>query len=142
MGAAGIYGMGFVILLGIFRNRGIQLQHANFGWFIPPVSKLIIPVAGFELAAVFPQHLELTFGLSMISLGVGFFLFLFVGAAVYHRYVYHDLPMSRLAATFFIGMAPTAIIAVILFKMLHLFEAAKSSASRPTRLRLWRSWAS
>jgi len=123
IGAAGIYVMGFIILLGIFRHRGIQLQHANFGWYIPPVSKLLIPVAGFELAKLLPQHLELTFGLSIISLGVGFFLFLFVGAAVYHRYVYHELPMSRLAATFFIGMAPTAIIAVILFKMLHLFEA-------------------
>jgi C4-dicarboxylate transporter/malic acid transport protein len=122
LGTIGIYGMGFPILLSIFRNQGIELQHANFGWYIPPVSKLIIPVAGFDLARALPQYLELTFGLSIISLGVGFFLFLFVGAAVYHRYVYHELPMSRLAATFFIGMAPTAILAVILFKMWHLFE--------------------
>jgi tellurite resistance protein TehA-like permease len=66
--------------------------------------------------------MELTFGLSMVSFGVGFFLFLFVGAAVYHRYIYHELPMSRLAPTFFIGMVPTAIIAAILFRMMHLLE--------------------
>ena len=60
--------------------------------------------------------------MSIISFGVGFFLFLFVGAAVYHRYIFEQLPMSRFAATFFIGIAPTAIISVILFKMLHLFE--------------------
>jgi tellurite resistance protein TehA-like permease len=81
LGAIGIYGMGFPILLQIFRHKGINLAHANFGWYIPPVSKLIIPVAGFELATVLPQQLELTFGLSMISFGVGFFLFLFVGIA-------------------------------------------------------------
>ncbi len=122
-GAVGIYGMGFYILLQVFRNKGINLVHANFGWYIPPVSKLLIPVAGFELAQIYPETIELTFGLSIASFGVGFFLFLFVGAAVFHRYIYHDLPMSRFAATFFIGIAPTAIIAVILFKMIHLFEA-------------------
>jgi len=122
VGAIGIYAMGFPILLQTFRHKGIDLVHANFGWYIPPVSKLLIPVAGFELAQIFPETMELTFGLSILSFGVGFFLFLFVGAAVYHRYIYHELPMSRFAATFFIGIAPTAIISVILFKMMHLFE--------------------
>jgi C4-dicarboxylate transporter/malic acid transport protein len=121
-GAFGIYLMGFVILAHIFRHQEIKLQHANFGWYIPPVSKLIIPIAGFELAQKLPQHAEVGITMSMISLGVGFFLFLFVGAAVYHRYIYHELPMSRFAATFFIGIAPTAIISVILFKMMHLFS--------------------
>jgi len=125
LGSIGIYVMGFIILIHVFRHHGIDLNHANFGWYIPPVSKLIIPVAGFELAYIYPERLDLTFGLSMISLGVGFFLFLFVGAAVYHRYIYHELPMSRFAATFFIGLAPTAIIAVILFKMMHLFEGSE-----------------
>lgn len=122
IGSIGIYLMGFIILIYIFRHKEVTLSHANFGWYIPPVSKLIIPVAGFELAGIFPQSMELTFGLSIISLGVGFFLFLFVGATVYHRYIYHELPMSRFAATFFIGIAPTAIIAVIFFKMINLFE--------------------
>lgn len=122
VGSVGIYLMGFAILLQTFRHHGIDLVHANFGWYIPPVSKLIIPVAGIELAQLFPQRQELTFGLSMMSFGVGFFLFLFVGAAVYHRYIYHELPMSKFASTFFIGLAPTAIISVILFKMMHLFE--------------------
>lgn len=123
IGALGIYGFGFVILERFYRHDGIKLSHANFGWYIPPVSQLLIPVAGLELAQLYPARIELTFGLSMISLGVGFFLFLFVGAAVYHRYIFEQLPMSRFAATFFIGIAPTAIIAVTLFKMMHLFEA-------------------
>ncbi|OIP92486.1 MAG: hypothetical protein AUK26_04625 [Syntrophaceae bacterium CG2_30_58_14] len=76
-------------MLRVFSHKGITPAHANFGWFIPPVSQLIIPAAGLELAELYPQAVELTFGLSMISFGVGFFLFLFVGAVVYHRYVYH-----------------------------------------------------
>ena len=121
LGSLGIFLFGYVIMIRVFRHKEITPAHANFGWFIPPVSKMIIPVAGLELAELFPASLELTFGLSMVSFGVGFFLFLFVGAAVYHRYIYHELPMSRLAPTFFIGMVPTAIIAAILFKMMHLF---------------------
>ena len=122
LGSIGIYVFGYLIMIRVFSNEGISPAHAHFGWFIPPVSKMIIPVAGLELAELFPQYLELTFGLSMVSFGIGFFLFLFVGSAVYHRYIYHELPMSRLAPTMFIGMVPTALIASILFKMMHLFE--------------------
>ncbi len=123
VGSAGIYAMGFVILPRIYRHEGIEMEHANFGWYIPPVSKLVIPVAGLELAELFPGSASLTVGVSLVSLGVGFFLFLFVGATVYHRYVFHSLPMSRLAATSFIGIAPTAIIAVVLFKLMRLVES-------------------
>lgn len=122
VGSLGIYVMGFVILLHIFRHPEIKMEHANFGWYIPPVSKLLIPVAGFELAHLFPEQLDLIFGLSIASLGIGFFLFLFVGATVYSRYVYHHLPMSKLAATFFVGISPTSIIAVGLFKLMHLVQ--------------------
>lgn len=122
LGSIGIYVMGFVISAHIYRHKEIQVSHANFGWYIPPVSKLLIPVAGFELAGLFPDRMELTFGLSIVSFGVGFFLFLFVGASVYHRYIYHELPMAKFASTYFIGIAPTAIIAVALFKLMHLLE--------------------
>ncbi|MCK4621831.1 MAG: hypothetical protein KAT62_06405 [Desulfuromonadales bacterium] len=121
-GTFGIYLMGFIILTHIFKHQEIDLPHANFGWYIPPVSKLIIPIAGFELAEKLADKAEFAITISMLSLGVGFFLFLFVGAAVYHRYIYHELPMSRFAATFFIGIAPTAIISVVLFKMILLFQ--------------------
>jgi C4-dicarboxylate transporter/malic acid transport protein len=124
VGTIGIYLMGFVVLPRVYRHPGIEVQHANFGWYIPPVSKLLIPVAGLELAAIYPDRFELTFGISMVSLGVGFFLFVFVGATVYHRYVFQALPASRLAATSFIGIAPTAIIAVVLFKLIALMDAS------------------
>lgn len=121
-GSCGIYGLGFVVIMHVFRNEAIEVGHANFGWLIPPVSKLLIPVAGFELAALLPQHQELLVGVSIASLGVGFFLFIFVGSAVYHRYLFQGLPAEKFAATFYIGMAPPAIISVALFKLIHLIS--------------------
>jgi C4-dicarboxylate transporter/malic acid transport protein len=122
-GSIGIYLAAFIVLPRIYRSDAIELSHANFGWFIPPVAKLLIPVAGFELAAIFTARFELTFGLSIVSLGIGFFLFLFVGSLVYHRYVLESLPANKFAATSFIAIAPMAIITVALFKMMHLFDA-------------------
>lgn len=121
-GTVGIYVLGWTVLLRVYRHEAIEVKHANFGWFIPAVSKLIIPVAGFELAGLYPGARDLIAGLSLASLGVGFFLFVFVGAAVYHRYKFAPLPPGRLAATFFIGMTPTAILAVALVKLLHLVQ--------------------
>jgi len=123
VGSVGIYVLGFNVLQRVYHSQAVDLTHAGFGWYIPPVSKLLIPVAGFELAVIYPDRFEFAFGLSMISFGVGFFLFMFVAALVYQRYMLESLPASRLAATSFISVAPTAIIAVALFKLMHLFEA-------------------
>jgi len=123
IGTFGIYVAGFVVLPLIYQSDTIELSHANFGWFIPPVASLLIPVGGLELAVVFPDRFELTFLLSMVSLGIGLVLFVYVGALVYHRYVLQALPPSKFAATSFIAIAPTAIIAVALFKLMRLFEA-------------------
>ncbi len=123
VGSAGIYIAGFVVLPRVYRSTSIELSHANFGWFIPPVANLLIPVGGLELALLFPDRFELTFLISMISLGVGLVLFVYIGALVYQRYVLESLPVSKFAATSFIAIAPTAIIAVGLFKLMRLFEA-------------------
>lgn len=131
VGSVGIYIIGFTVLPRIFHHKEVDLAHASFGWYIPPVSKLLIPVAGFELAAIFPDRFELAFGLSMVSLGIGFLLFLFVGSLVYQRYVLETLPPSKLAATSFIAVAPTAILAVVLFKLMHLFEANAAFGIEP-----------
>lgn len=117
-GVIGIYLFNFIITSNVFSNKEIEYSHANFGWFIPPVSALVIPVIGFELSKLFP-HDDIIFIISTASLGVGFFLFIFVGANVYHRYIYHELPMDKLAPTLFIGLTPTSVITIIIFKMLE-----------------------
>lgn len=64
------------------------------------------------------------FVISMVALGVGFFNFLFVGAALWHRYIYHTIPSGRLASTVMVGIAPTSIIVVFLIKFIQAVEAS------------------
>ncbi|MEN8041794.1 MAG: hypothetical protein ABFR95_09855 [Actinomycetota bacterium] len=132
IGTAGIYVFGFIVLPRVYHHETITLKHANFGWYIPPVSKLLVPVAGLELAHLFPERHDFAFGVSLVSFGIGVFLFLFVGSLVYQRYVLEALPSGRLAATSFIAIAPTAIIAVVLFKLKLVVEAHASMGLDPT----------
>ncbi len=83
---------------------------------------IAIVVVGLDLAVIYPKQFELTFGLSMASFGIGFFLFLFVGSLVYHRYVLESLPAGPFAATSFLATAPTAIMAIVLFKLMILVQ--------------------
>jgi len=67
------------------------------------------------------------FVISMIALGVGFFNFLFVGAAIWHRYTYQGIPEAKLAPTIMVGIAPTAIIVIFLIKFIQAIEASHGS---------------
>ena len=123
-GTAGIFLLGFIILPIIFTGENTSLKHANFGWFIPPVSHLFITIVGLDLIKYYTdkQITDILFLVSMIAFGVGIVLFVFVGSAVYHRYIYHELPSSSIASTFFIGMVPTAKVAIISVKSIEAFQ--------------------
>jgi len=132
-GTAGIYVLGLAASAIMFGNKDVKVSHATFGWFIPPVSQLIVPVAGLDLVA----HLDAgplsgaIFIVSMMSLGIGVMLFVFVGANIYHRYLYHELPGSKMAPTVMIGLAPTAILVIILVKLAGLAVAPGTPWSSP-----------
>ena len=118
-GAAGIWLLGLAVLSALFASTEVKLAHATFGWFIPPVSQLIIAVGGLELV----KHLErgagadFVFVLSLAGLGIGTVLFSLVGATVYGRYLFAELPGPKLATTAAIGFAPTAVIVIALAKL-------------------------
>ncbi|QSG07937.1 TDT family transporter [Halapricum desulfuricans] len=126
LGSAGIFGFGLVVVTIMFTNDEIGTEHGVFAWYIPPVSHLVIPLLGFELVA---GHLagtatgQLVFVVSMIALGIGTFMFLFFGSIVLHRYAYESLPREKLAPTFVIGLAPTAVLTIALVKLAHALEA-------------------
>jgi len=129
LGAAGIWLLGLALGIRFFENEEIKLGMATFGWFIPPVSQLIITVGGLELV----KHLErgavadLVVLLALAGLGIGTLLFLFMGAAIFHRYVFAGLPPPRMSPTIAIGMAPTAVLVVALAKL----AAAQSFTGLP-----------
>jgi C4-dicarboxylate transporter/malic acid transport protein len=127
IGAAGIWILGLAVLSRLFASTEVKLPHATFGWFIPPVSQIIIAVGGLELV----KHMERGAGadfvyiLALAGLGIGSILFLFVGANVYHRYLFAELPGPKMAPTAAIGFAPTAVIVIALAKL----EAAQAIPS-------------
>jgi C4-dicarboxylate transporter/malic acid transport protein len=119
-GTAGIYIFGFILVPIMHKSKEVELGHGVYAWYIPPVSHLIIPILGLILIARYYSGTfmgDVLFVISMASWGIGFFLFLFVGAVVYHRYAYGSLPGPRLAPTFLIGIAPTAIMTIALVKL-------------------------
>ncbi len=127
LGVIGIFTFGYLLVRIQFLHKEIRLEHANFSWFIPPVSHLIIPVLGVCSMDVYWANTSLApvlFIISMVALGVGFFNFLFVGAAVWHRYIYHTIPQGRLAPTIMVGIAPTSIIVIFLIKFIQAIEAS------------------
>ena len=119
IGSLGVFIFGWLVLSIFFVHKKIDLEHANYGWFIPPVSHLIIPVLGFSLISQYASSVlaDIVFIVSIAAFGVGSLLFLFVGSIIYHRYIYHELPISRMAPTFMIGLAPTSIIVILLVKL-------------------------
>ena len=48
-GTVGIYIFSWIIIPLLFQNETVSYDHGTFGWYIPPVSHLIIPVLGFDL---------------------------------------------------------------------------------------------
>jgi len=125
-----IFIFGLILLRTQFVKSDVRLEHANFAWFIPPVSHLIIPVLGACSMDVYWAETSLApwlYVISMIGLGVGVVNFLFVGAAIWHRYVYASMPEGRLAATTMVAIAPTAIIVIFLMKFAESVEAGHGS---------------
>ncbi|MBN2658169.1 MAG: hypothetical protein JXR86_14005 [Spirochaetales bacterium] len=118
-GTAGIYLFSWLIMPVLFQSDKVKAGHGTFGWYIPPVSHLIVPVLGLELIHMGGEQVPVMFifFISLISLGIGLFLFIFVGANVFHRYLYHSTPVGKMAPTLFIGQAPTAVLVIILVKL-------------------------
>jgi C4-dicarboxylate transporter/malic acid transport protein len=119
LGTFGIYLFSWLIMPALFQSTQVSGQHGTFGWFIPPVSHLIVPVVGLELLHVpAAQSFEsVIFFISMASLGIGFMLFLLMGPNVLYRYIYQSSPVGKMAPTLLIALAPTSILIIVLIKI-------------------------
>jgi len=113
-GSAGIFISGIVLTKILFTNTNIGTEHGVFAWFIPPVSHIIIPALGFMLlsSGLSGPIAEAVYIISLTGLGVGTFMFLFLTPIILYRYAYEDLPDSKLAPTFIIGLAPTSVLII------------------------------
>lgn len=132
LGASGIAIFALVILNTFFFHPNLKWETANLGWLIPPVSALLVPVLGSTLAVEYAGTDVGAINLfgSLIFLGFGSLLFVFVMTAVFARYIFHDLPPAHLAPTIWIGLAPSSILTIVvirLVKPIALFLNANES---------------
>jgi C4-dicarboxylate transporter/malic acid transport protein len=139
LGAAGILVFAVIILNNFFHHPEMKWETATLGWLIPPVSALLVPVLGSSLAnslaGTFWGELDLI--VSLVFLGFGGLLFLFVMAVAFNRYIFHPLPAAHLAPTLWIGLAPSSILAVGLIRIvvpLGKFLGAEDAAVKTLSL--------
>jgi len=118
-GSAGIAYFAITILNISFMKPDLNWDIANMGWLIPPVSALIVPILGGSLSVAYAGTTlgEINLIASLIFLGVGSLLFIFVMGAIFTRYLFHDLLPAHLAPTIWIGIAPTSILTIIAIKL-------------------------
>lgn len=114
VGAAGIALFALVIVNSFFFKADLKWEAANLGWLIPPVSALLVPVLGSTLAIEYAGTDIGAVNLlgSLIFLGFGTMLFMFMMSAVFARYLFHDMLPAHLAPTIWIGLAPSSILAI------------------------------
>jgi C4-dicarboxylate transporter/malic acid transport protein len=149
VGSGGILIFAFVILSAFFHHDELKWESASLGWLIPPVSALLVPVLGGSLAMQFAGTTWSAIDLigSIVFLGIGGILFIFVMTVVFARYIFHPLPPAHLSPTLWVGIAPTAILTILAIKLVKplvaFFQAAPevnavlTFLSLPTAVALW-----
>ncbi|MFP4218198.1 MAG: C4-dicarboxylate transporter [Salinarchaeum sp.] len=131
LGSLGVFGFGVLLSEILFTNTNIGTKHGVFAWYIPPVSHIIIPILGMQLlengldGGALGSTLYIT---SMAAMGVGTFMFLFLAPIILHRYAYEDLPDSKLAPTFLIGVAPTSVLIIDIAHIIRVLESGAQIA--------------
>lgn len=90
----------------IFTSSTVEIQHSTFGWLIPPVALLIIPLGAPLFVGAFGQAARTLVFVSVAIWGAGFFAYLFVNAAVTHRYFFHQMPVNQMTPSVWVGLGP------------------------------------
>ena len=102
------------------------------GWFIPPVTNLVVPLVLLPLMSrVSAATARFLFALGYGFWGMGMLLFVLVAVQVYDRLVVHPLPHPSLAPATWIFLGPVGVGSIALVQMAsagrHLFGAAAQS---------------
>ena len=108
-------------------NEQTPPQALNFAWLITPVANIGVPLIGNPLVGMLKQtgatSAKTVLLLNLSFYGIGFFLFLFIGAMVLNRLVQHSLPPAAMAPTFWITLGPIGVGTV---SLLGIADTAKS----------------
>jgi len=110
----------------VFSSAQIEIQHSTFGWLIPPVALLVVPLGAPQFLHAFGAGAVPTIMVFSFAMwGAGFFAYLFVNAAVTHRYFFHEMPVNQMTPSVWVGLGPIGAGAAGLISLSH---AAQSMA--------------
>lgn len=102
-----IVGLSVYFIDRVFDSAKIEIRHSTFGWLIPPVALLVIPLGAPGIVGVFGPATAGTIVVFSYALwGAGFFAYLFVNAAVTHRYFFHEMPVNQMTPSVWVGLGP------------------------------------
>lgn len=122
-----ILGFGVYVVYSSFLREGLQPEHLNFSWFITPVASIVLPLLGTPLAKAWlgssPELAALVELVDLVFYGIGFFLFLLIGAVAFGNFFQHRLPPAGMAPSFWILLGP---IGVGSLSLLGLADLAKT----------------
>ncbi len=102
----------------LFVTPNVGVEAANGGWFIAPVTNIIVPMVLVPLVpGVSPETGRFLLLMSYAYWGMGFFLFLMVASLLYDRLVYHPLPAAPLAPSLWIVLGGIGVGGIALVRM-------------------------
>lgn len=116
-----------VVMYNAYAREDLSVDHVNFAWFITPVADIVIPVLGGPLAAhyqSFDPSAAMTINMvDMVFYGIGFMLFIYIGAVVFNRLISHKLPHAQMSPTFWILLGPIGMGVVSLFAIANTSQS-------------------
>ena len=125
VGAILAFAVSVVLAYLLFVTPSVGVEAANGGWFIAPVTNIIVPMVFVPLIpGVGPGMGQFLLIASYAYWGMGFFLFLMVASLLYDRMVYHPLPAAPLAPSLWIGLGPIGVGGLALVRMAQGGSAA------------------
>ncbi|HVJ47616.1 C4-dicarboxylate ABC transporter [Desulfitobacterium sp.] len=125
----GIFGaliFGTLASYNMMRSEQTPPQMINFAWLISPVASIAVPLIGNPLTTMLhtmnASWAKTALLINLSFFGIGFFLFLFIGAIIFTRLAQHPLPPNAMAPTFWIILGPIGVGTV---SLMGLADAAK-----------------
>ena len=120
LGTPLIFAVGLLVVYSVSTRLKLPLEAVNGTWFIPPVSALLVPMAGGFWLSSFPQVWQKELWvLSGLFLGIGFFLFLFVLPSFSQRLYGYGRLEPHLLPSVFIGLAPVGLLVLAPWRWLE-----------------------
>ncbi len=120
LGTPLIFLVGLLVVYTVSTRLKLPLEAASGAWFIPPVSALLVPMAGGVWLSTFPEAWQKEIWvMSGLFLGIGFFLFLFVLPSFLQRQYALGRLEPHLLPSVFIGLAPVGLLVLAPWRWLE-----------------------